>query len=227
MTENMLLTTCPVCQASFHVAAEQLEQAGGKVRCGNCLKVFDGISGEVEFIPPTLPDVESSHPVSGIDVKPMSQADLPSRPPAKPWSAITILAGLLAMLAAQLYLPATRDAATRLPVELSRVVVRPHPEAAGALRLDAVLRNRSDQPAAYPLLVLGFTNRQGEPRARRAFLPAEYLHGNPALRLPPRSEIQISLAFVDPGRDAVNYVAGLESPASFNSRLKPPAEIAN
>ena len=130
-----MLTTCPHCQTSFRVAVEQLEHAEGRVRCGNCLQVFDGINSEIDYIPPSLP------------------AD---------------------------------DA--------------------------ALLRNRSAEPAPYPLLYLGFTNRQGEPRARRSFLPAEYLHGEHGRWLPPHSEMQVSLAIADPGQGAANYVARLESP---------------
>ena len=207
-----LLATCPACGSSFHVAADQLHQAAGQVRCGNCLKVFDGVSGEVKFVPPNLPEGEISHPVSGINVKPMANAELPTQAAGKPWMAIILLLALLATLAVQLYLPAGFNGRPHQPVELSQIVVRPHPDVEGALRLDAVLSNRSTDAVAYPLLVLGFTNRQGEPRARRTFLPAEYLHGNPGARLPPKTEIQVSLALKDPGRDAVNFVARLESP---------------
>lgn len=213
---DMLSTTCPHCGKSFEVAAEQLQAAGGRVRCGECLRVFNGIDGEVDFIPPVLPAGELSHPVSGLNVSPMSNADMPELDRRRPWGAVALLLTLLAGLGLQLYLPWAREKAPSMSVELARIAVRAHPEFEGALRMDAVLRNTAEVAAPYPLLVLGFTNRQGEPRARRTFLPAEYLHGSQGLRLPPRSEMQISLSIADPGRDAVNFVARLESAASLS-----------
>jgi len=35
------ITNCPTCQTQFIVTDEQLNQHSGKVRCGNCLHVFD------------------------------------------------------------------------------------------------------------------------------------------------------------------------------------------
>ncbi|MDJ0877633.1 MAG: DUF3426 domain-containing protein [Halieaceae bacterium] len=205
------MTTCPHCGASFQVSRAQLEQAGGRVRCGNCLQIFDGIRGEIDFIAPTLPDEVGPHPILELEVRHMLAADLPEANDRISWSAWTILLALLTVLAAQLYLPQLEEARrARDSLQLANLVIRPHPEVAGALRLDAVIRNPAAEASPLPLLVLGFTNRQGEPRARRAFLPAEYLHGSGPLRLPPNSEIQVSMALADPGRDAVNYLARLE-----------------
>ena len=204
-------TTCPRCQASFQVAKDQLAQAEGRVRCGNCLQVFDAVRGEADFIPPALPEDDSAAPFLELEVAPMAAADLPEPGRGVNWSAWVILLGLLAALAAQLYTPVLESRAAANRVQLAKLVVRPHPEIQGALRVDALIRNQADEPAPWPLLVLAFTNRQGEPRASRAFLPAEYLHGNQPLRLPPRSEIQVSLALADPGSDAVNYLAHLKT----------------
>ncbi len=208
--KELQMATCPHCDASFQVAAAQLEQAGGRVRCGNCLQIFDGVRSEIDFIAPTLPDDNSAHPILELEVKPMAAAELPASSGGIAWSAWTILAALLTVLAVQLYLPQLEAERARDSLQLARLVIRPHPDADGALRLDAVIRNPSAEAAPLPLLVLGFTNRQGEPRARRAFLPAEYLHGSGPLRLPANSELQVSISLADPGRDAVNYVARLE-----------------
>lgn len=43
-----LTTRCPVCGTGFRVTRTQLAARGGKVRCGKCAKVFDGIAGLVE-----------------------------------------------------------------------------------------------------------------------------------------------------------------------------------
>jgi predicted Zn finger-like uncharacterized protein len=43
-----LATRCPVCGTAFRVLRDQLAAHGGKVRCGKCATVFDGIVGLVE-----------------------------------------------------------------------------------------------------------------------------------------------------------------------------------
>lgn len=206
--------TCPNCGASFQVSVEQLTRARGRVRCGSCLRIFDGIREELDFIPPPLPGEDTPHPIVDLEVKPMAAADLPPDNRATSWSAWTILVALLLLLLAQFYLPGLLGNQEQQKLELANVVVRPHPDVEGALRMDAVIRNAGNEAAPLPLLVLGFTNRQGEPRARREFFPAEYLHGNQPLRLPPRSEIQVSLSLADPGPDAVNYLAHIKPVAA-------------
>jgi predicted Zn finger-like uncharacterized protein len=43
-----LVTRCPVCGTAFRVQRDQLASRGGRVRCGKCATVFDGVSGLVE-----------------------------------------------------------------------------------------------------------------------------------------------------------------------------------
>jgi predicted Zn finger-like uncharacterized protein len=43
-----LVTRCPACGTAFRVQPAQLSARGGKVRCGKCRSVFDGIAGLME-----------------------------------------------------------------------------------------------------------------------------------------------------------------------------------
>ena len=43
-----LVTRCPVCATSFRVQRTQLASRGGKVRCGKCGQIFDGVASLVE-----------------------------------------------------------------------------------------------------------------------------------------------------------------------------------
>ena len=43
-----LVTRCPVCATAFRVQRAQLGARGGRVRCGKCGTVFDGVAGLVE-----------------------------------------------------------------------------------------------------------------------------------------------------------------------------------
>lgn len=57
-----LITRCPNCDTRFRVSEAQLQVAGGQVRCGACLGVFDGVQhllfdGE-EFDPESSADVD-------------------------------------------------------------------------------------------------------------------------------------------------------------------------
>jgi predicted Zn finger-like uncharacterized protein len=49
-----LITRCHVCATAFRVQRAQLAARGGKVRCGKCGTVFDGIAGLVEEGPELL-----------------------------------------------------------------------------------------------------------------------------------------------------------------------------
>lgn len=46
-----LSTRCPNCATAFRVQPGQLSARGGKVRCGKCATVFDGVAGLVEEKP--------------------------------------------------------------------------------------------------------------------------------------------------------------------------------
>ncbi|GGC62948.1 DUF3426 domain-containing protein [Marinobacter halophilus] len=47
MTQSSLQTQCPNCETRFRVTDEQLSIAGGKVRCGSCMKVFNAVEHQV------------------------------------------------------------------------------------------------------------------------------------------------------------------------------------
>lgn len=60
-----LTTRCPSCGTAFRVQPIQLSARGGKVRCGRCANVFDGVAALVEegsapANAPNLPDAEPS-----------------------------------------------------------------------------------------------------------------------------------------------------------------------
>lgn len=49
----MLLTRCPHCRTAFRVQADELEVAGGQVRCGRCAQVFDAYSDLQQLVAAT------------------------------------------------------------------------------------------------------------------------------------------------------------------------------
>ena len=47
MTQSSLQTQCPKCDTRFRVTDELLGVAGGKVRCGTCMNVFNALEHRV------------------------------------------------------------------------------------------------------------------------------------------------------------------------------------
>lgn len=47
MTQSSLQTRCPKCETRFRVTDAQLSVASGKVRCGNCMAVFNAIDHQI------------------------------------------------------------------------------------------------------------------------------------------------------------------------------------
>src|SRR5207302_3288402 len=72
-----LTTRCPVCATAFRVQRAQLAARGGKVRCGKCGEVFNGIAGLVEE--GTEPLILEPSPQLGL----FDPSRRPSTPPPK------------------------------------------------------------------------------------------------------------------------------------------------
>lgn len=89
----------------------------------------------------------------------------------------------------------------------ANLVVRAHPQAAGALIVDVIVFNESRYAQPFPLLELGFTSINGRAIASRRFRPEEYLRGDlkSMTAMPPNVPIRLSLEILDPGSDAQNY----------------------
>jgi predicted Zn finger-like uncharacterized protein len=99
-------------------------------------------------------------------------------------------------------------------IKSSNLVVRSHPDFAGALVVDAIIYNRAAFSQPFPLLELRFADLNGQLIASRRFKPAEYLSGDLAGRaeMPPQTPIHIALDILDPGAKAVNYSLSFRSP---------------
>ena len=67
MTQSSLQTQCPNCQTRFRVTSEQLGVARGKVRCGNCMEVFNAVEHQIKS---GAPDKDTPKPPFGSSAKP-------------------------------------------------------------------------------------------------------------------------------------------------------------
>jgi predicted Zn finger-like uncharacterized protein len=205
--------SCPHCQTRLQLAPEQREQAGGQVRCGNCLHVFDADSGELGFVAPPLPDERAVHPLAPFSTKMMDIDLLPAVAYSPSKFTLLLLAALLLSLAAQVFLWREQTNPVGSMLQIEKLVVRGHPDVESALRVDAILSNTGGRPAPMPALDISFSTRYGEARGRRLFMPAEYLHGDygEMREIAANTQMQISLSLQNPGHDAINFDARLRS----------------
>lgn len=108
-----LVTRCPVCATAFRVQREQLGARSGKVRCGKCGQIFDGVASLVEegaeplrFEPsPQLGLFDASKPASTVDEDAPLPAFMAEEAPPRRWTAaLWVLLSVIAAaaLAAQI-----------------------------------------------------------------------------------------------------------------------------
>jgi predicted Zn finger-like uncharacterized protein len=99
-----LVTRCPVCATAFRVQRAQLAARGGKVRCGKCGQIFDGIASLVEEGPeplgaepsPQLGLFDGSRRTSVVDEEAPLPAFMADEEPAR---RVAMLWGTLAFVA--------------------------------------------------------------------------------------------------------------------------------
>ena len=67
MSETSSVTRCPNCKTAFHIGTAQLDAAGGKVRCGSCLEIFDA---KEHFV------IEQTHMFDGTSQESATEVEL-------------------------------------------------------------------------------------------------------------------------------------------------------
>jgi len=162
-----LVTRCPVCGTAFRVQREQLAKRGGRVRCGKCATVFDGVAALVEeggeklvlepqpqlglFDPSRRGPPQEQGGEEEVTLPPFMAEEEPQRRRTWLW-AIGILLALTALLAQALY---------RYRAELAVQVpgVRPQLEAACQL-----LRCQIVLPRRVELMSIEASDLQADPR---------------------------------------------------------------
>ncbi len=94
-----LLTRCTHCHTVFRITAEQLQAHGGKVRCGRCLQIFDGMVALAPDEPvvqgsemrvPEIPQPVAAEPVVAAAVTDAT-AESPSSSTASPESSVDLV----------------------------------------------------------------------------------------------------------------------------------------
>ncbi|PCI76824.1 MAG: hypothetical protein COB20_09720 [SAR86 cluster bacterium] len=99
-------------------------------------------------------------------------------------------------------------------IRSENLAVQTHPTFANGLMINTVIRNTAAFEQPFPILILSFNSVENSVIALREFTSADYL--DPGLRsiqaMPPKTPVQISLAIMDPGPEAVNYTLAFRWP---------------
>jgi len=85
-----MVTSCPACTTTFRVTTEQLKARQGKVRCGQCLTVFDGFKALTSVPDEPLPEPvapPAPEPTPPSATLPLLDFEMPPAPVAKAASA--------------------------------------------------------------------------------------------------------------------------------------------
>lgn len=92
-------------------------------------------------------------------------------------------------------------------IRSENLTVQTHPSFENGLLVNTVIRNSAAFEQPFPILILSFNSADNTVIALREFSAAEYLE--PGLRsvqsMPSMTPVQIGLAIMDPGSEAVNY----------------------
>jgi predicted Zn finger-like uncharacterized protein len=157
-----LVTRCQVCATAFRVQRSQLAARGGKVRCGKCGTVFDGVAGLVEEGLEVL-QLEPSPQLGLFDPSKRSEAAEEALPEfllrEAPEPRSRLLWGLLLFLAAAVL---AAQAAYRYRTEIA--VLAPATRDAFAAACKA-LRCKVSLPRRPDLMSIESSDLQTDPRA--------------------------------------------------------------
>ena len=99
-------------------------------------------------------------------------------------------------------------------IRSENLTVQTHPTLANGLMVNTIIRNAAEFEQPFPILILSFNSVENSVIALREFTSAEYL--DPELRsiqaIPAKTPVQIGLAIMDPGPEAVNYTLAFRWP---------------
>lgn len=215
-------TQCPTCKTVFRIHKEQLKQAEGLVRCGQCQSIFSGddqliknkdrVAHTPEMLKRMLLGRKQSTPAATLG-----------------WSlAITLAALTLLLQFAYLqrewlttqphvghYVETVCHQLTWCTLQPKRDLnqlqlvsrnVYSHPNIDNALMINAVITNTASFPQPFPILLVSMSNVRGQIVAQRYFKSTEYLQLNAdQLMMEPGKIIPVSVEVLDPGQDALAF----------------------
>lgn len=226
-----LQTTCLHCGSVFQITTEQVEIAGGQVRCNQCMQVFnarltlENVNGhdhdEANFISDTPQSVSLNEAMYGDDYKSHNSFK------AVLWMVgilLLIIAAVVQLIYYQRYplisstqyqqqilnlcqiLPCDKTRFRSLSqIKLIERNVFTHPTQKHALMITGRFINEASFDQPVPSLMISLSNVRGELIANRLFTADEFLADKSIKILPSGKAIQFRLEVMDPDADALTY----------------------
>lgn len=204
---SQLTTGCPNCATKFRLTPEQLEAAGGMVRCGKCMTVFNASDHKLAAQQQSREQLEETTKLPVMTELLHSefgqqQAVIKDKQPSRFFvKLIIILIGAILLAAQYSYFfsrELSQTEAYRKPLiqfchysgctvepfrDVDKLAVRQfaiHSDAnqLGALAVDLIIENRALFDQPYPKIALQFSDMENQLVAKRVFLAEQYLQGN-------------------------------------------------
>ena len=216
-----MYTQCEHCKAIFRINMREVTVAKGKLRCGECKKVFNATNN----LSTTLPEPYKA----GIQVEEIKSKEAPVKSRKKTeqlsssettkkkektnWPLVLVLSLALLLLGQILYnnrhlfLNIPRHEPSLIKMISHNVFV--HPNETGVLLISATMMNTATFEQAYPILEIKLTDAASKVISLRRFTPREYLENyRSGLVLPVNRAINIKLKIKDPGNKAKRFQFG-------------------
>ncbi|MFT7471766.1 MAG: putative Zn finger-like uncharacterized protein [Kiritimatiellia bacterium] len=99
-------------------------------------------------------------------------------------------------------------------IRSENLTVQTHPTLTNGLMVNTIIRNTAEFEQPFPILILSFNSVENSVIALREFTSAEYLDSGlrSTQAMPAKTPVQIGLAIMDPGPEAVNYTLAFRWP---------------
>ena len=201
---SQLTTGCPNCTTKFRLTPEQLDAAGGLVRCGKCMTVFNASDHRI-----AAQQERSAQPEDRVHLPVMTellhrefsqqQTPVKHNKPSRIFPKLIIILLGAVLLAAQYSYFFSRELsqteAYRQPLihfchysgctvdpfrDIDKLAVRQFAiysdsNQPGALTVDLIIENRALFDQPYPKIALQFSDMENQLVAKRVFLAEQYL----------------------------------------------------
>ena len=202
-----LTTGCPNCTTKFRLTPEQLDAAGGLVRCGKCMAVFNASDHRI-----AAQQESSAQPEDRVHLPVMTellhrefsqqQTPVKNNKPSRIFPKLIIILVGAILLAAQYSYFFSRELSQtevyRQPLihfchysgctvdpyrDIDKLAVRQfaiHSDSnqPGALTVDLIIENRALFDQPYPKIALQFSDMENQLIAKRLFIAEQYLQND-------------------------------------------------
>ena len=212
-----MYTQCNHCKAIFLVDMKEVTSTKGKLRCGECLNIFNAVDTLSTSMPKKFQDTRSNglkEHKSQIKTSSPNSFSSENKSATNSSSNLFLVSLFLLtfLLTAQILYqnPSlySENIPERLPekVEMLNYNIFAHPNEPDVLLISGTIQNNAEHPQPYPSLEIALSDKKDKLVAFSRFSPEEYLSQNTHLSLlPVATPIDLRLKIKDPGSNATQF----------------------